>query len=67
MAYPAALIASIFPWDPRNESAISHHHLIIGYAFAWTVQLTYLLSILWKKRTQRTQIDREARRQTNAD
>jgi hypothetical protein len=46
-------IASIFPWDPANESAMSHHHLILGYAFAWTVQLAYLLSIVVKQRALR--------------
>jgi hypothetical protein len=53
--HPAHLIsmaASIFPWDPQTDSAMAHHHLVLGYAFAWTAQLLYLLSVLWRQRTQ---------------
>jgi len=45
--------ASIFPWDPQTDSVMGHRHLILGYAFAWTVQLVYLLSIVWKQRALR--------------
>ena len=53
--HPAQLIsttASIFPWDPQTESAMAHQHLMLGYALAWTVQLLYLVYILFKQRTQ---------------
>lgn len=49
----ASMSASVFPWDPQTDSGMAHHHLVLGYAFAWTVQLLYLVSILWKQRSQR--------------
>ncbi|HEY0797397.1 MAG TPA: hypothetical protein VGD64_16610 [Acidisarcina sp.] len=45
-------LASIFPWDPQTDSAMAHRHLVLGYAFAWTTQLLYLVSILWRQRAQ---------------
>lgn len=37
-----ALAAPLFPYDPNLDSAMSHHHLLLGYAFTWGIQLVYL-------------------------
>jgi hypothetical protein len=44
------LLASLFPWDRANESALGHHHLIAAYCFAWGLQLTYLgyIGLKWR-------------------
>jgi len=47
---PPITLASLFPWDRPNESALGHHHLIAAYCFAWGVQLAYLgyIGLKWR-------------------
>jgi hypothetical protein len=47
---PLLTLASLFPWDRQNESALGHHHLIAAYCFAWGVQLAYLayVGLKWR-------------------
>ena len=44
------IIASLFPWDRQNESALGHHHLIAAYCFTWGIQLAYLayIGLKWR-------------------
>jgi hypothetical protein len=51
MTTPSTALASLFPWDLQNESALGHHHLIAAYCFAWGLQLAYLAYIALKWRT----------------
>jgi hypothetical protein len=34
--------ASIFPYDPKIDSLMAHHHLVIAYFLTWFVHLCYL-------------------------
>jgi hypothetical protein len=47
---PLLMLASLFPWDRPNESALGHHHLIAAYCFAWGLQLAYLayVGLKWR-------------------
>ena len=50
MIKPLFTLASLFPWDHPNESALGHHHLIAAYCFAWGLQLAYLayVGLKWR-------------------
>ena len=67
MLPPLTALASVFPWDPQADSPMSHKHLILGYAFAWTAQSLYLLSVLWRSLSTRrkTVAAATARREEN--
>ena len=43
-------VALIFPYDPKIDSMMGHHHLIAAYALTWLVHLSYLLYVggKWK-------------------
>jgi hypothetical protein len=45
-----ALPASLFPFNPATDSAMAHHHLILGYVITWGVHLGYLvyLGLKWR-------------------
>ncbi len=47
---PLLTLASLFPWDRANESALGHHHLIAAYCFTWGLQLAYLayVGLKWR-------------------
>lgn len=52
--------ASVFPYDPKLDSAMAHEHLVIAYSLTWFVHLCYLFYVgrKWRStRRQKLQID----------
>ena len=33
---------------------MAHRHVLLGYSFAWLLQLGYLASVLWRSRSNET-------------
>jgi hypothetical protein len=48
-----AVLAPLFPYDPRLDSVMGHQHLLLGYAFTWGIQLAYVLYVAMKWRATR--------------
>ena len=46
----ALYLASLFPWDRQNESALGHRHLVLAYCFTWGIQLVYAAYVALKLR-----------------
>jgi hypothetical protein len=47
--------ASVFPYDPKIDSAMAHEHLVIAYSLTWFVHLCYLFHVVRKWRSTRRQ------------
>jgi hypothetical protein len=47
--------ASVFPYDPKLDSAMAHEHLVIAYSLTWFVQLCYLFYVARKWYSARQQ------------
>ena len=37
-----SVAATIFPYDPRIDSVMGYHHLLIAYCLTWFVHIWYL-------------------------
>ena len=50
--------ASIFPYDPKIDSVMGYHHLVIAYALTWVIHLCYLGYVIHKRRSARSLDDK---------
>lgn len=50
--------ASIFPCDPKIDSAMGYHHLVAAYSLTWIVHLCYLGYVIHKRRSARSLDDK---------
>jgi hypothetical protein len=49
---------SIFPYDPKIDSVMGYHHLVVAYSLTWVVHLCYLGYVIHKRRSARSPGDK---------